>query len=287
MALERDLFALITSHLDDPSVLCRLSGVSRAMRSASACDSAWAPVFRRMFGSALLEAARESLHEHDADSISIDNIPRWMCIRPYLPWYEQELTECLDMWRRAPSLKIAFRILEIFLVTDFTREPLGCLANVRGACGGMEEDESRSTAACFLFWASREGVEGREQFRRKAIEMMTTKTPKAEEGAAPDLERERTKAIRQVYVRQFDTKGLSLITATRLFLEKTSMPTEAGRLCRIMWDFAGVCRERMTEKDPLYGQSHDVVYLLVWAALVLNADAHNPQVKQKMLVSEW
>lgn len=56
------------------------------------------------------------------------------------------------------------------------------------------------------------------------------------------------------------------------------MPTEASRVCRIMWDFAGVYRDGVDDGHPLFGQSHDIVYLVVWSLLVLNSDAHNPKV---------
>lgn len=61
-------------------------------------------------------------------------------------------------------------------------------------------------------------------------------------------------------------------------IARTTMPSEANRTCRIMWDFAGHFKSQMGQKHPLHGQSQDVVYLLVWSVLVLNADAHNPQV---------
>jgi len=37
-------------------------------------------------------------------------------------------------------------------------------------------------------------------------------------------------------------------------------------------------REGLEDKDPLSGQSQDVVYLIVWSLLVLNTDTHNPKV---------
>lgn len=64
---------------------------------------------------------------------------------------------------------------------DFVGDPNGCLARMRAACGGLGEEEARTQAAKFAFWASRKGRSEadealRARFRRSLSHAITHKS---------------------------------------------------------------------------------------------------------------
>mmetsp|Transcript_2033 Transcript_2033/g.6165 ORF Transcript_2033/g.6165 Transcript_2033/m.6165 type:complete len:243 (+) Transcript_2033:524-1252(+) len=109
--------------------------------------------------------------------------------------------------------------------------------------------------------------------------------------------------VRRCYMSNFDMRGLGLVDALRVFLAKTRMPTGASKICMMLWDFSGEFAtqnggSRGELDEPTKGEvseggrggpwvSHDAVYILTWSLIVLNADAHNPQVKPKMRERDW
>lgn len=64
----------------------------------------------------------------------------------------------------------------------------------------------------------------------------------------------------------------------RTFLNGFRLPGEAQKIDRLMEKFA----ERYVSCNPDAFKSADVAYVLAYSVIMLNTDAHNPQVKVKM-----
>lgn len=63
-----------------------------------------------------------------------------------------------------------------------------------------------------------------------------------------------------------------------MFLNGFRLPGEAQKIDRLMEKFA----ERFVNCNPDAFKSADVAYVLAYSVIMLNTDAHNPQVKVKM-----
>ena len=68
------------------------------------------------------------------------------------------------------------------------------------------------------------------------------------------------------------------VPAARTFLNGFRLPGEAQKIDRLMEKFA----ERYVSCNPEAFKSADVAYVLAYSVIMLNTDAHNPQVKVKM-----
>ena len=66
--------------------------------------------------------------------------------------------------------------------------------------------------------------------------------------------------------------------ACRKFLEGFRLPGEAWMIDRLMEKFAA----HYVSCNPDAFKSADVAYVLAYSVIMLNTDAHNPQVKVKM-----
>ncbi|CAL8462959.1 g2493 [Coccomyxa elongata] len=80
------------------------------------------------------------------------------------------------------------------------------------------------------------------------------------------------------YVDAMDFTGSEFDTAIRTFLSGFRLPGEAQKIDRLMEKFA----ERYVSCNPDAFKSADVAYVLAYSVILLNTDAHNPQVKNKM-----
>lgn len=70
----------------------------------------------------------------------------------------------------------------------------------------------------------------------------------------------------------------SALFLPRTFLNGFRLPGEAQKIDRLMEKFA----ERFVNCNPEAFKSADVAYVLAYSVIMLNTDAHNPQVKVKM-----
>ncbi|KAF8380416.1 hypothetical protein HHK36_027902 [Tetracentron sinense] len=80
------------------------------------------------------------------------------------------------------------------------------------------------------------------------------------------------------YVDSFDFQGMEFDEAIRTFLQGFRLPGEAQKIDRIMEKFA----ERYCKCNPKTFTSADTAYVLAYSVILLNTDAHNPMVKNKM-----
>ena len=106
-------------------------------------------------------------------------------------------------------------------------------------------------------------------------------TPGLDKTVVGDYLGERDDPMLQVmhaYVDALDFTSLTLDDAIRKFLEGFRLPGESQKIDRLMEKFA----ERYHKLNPEVYKSADTAYVLAFSVIMLNTDAHNPQVKNKM-----
>ncbi|XP_061968635.1 brefeldin A-inhibited guanine nucleotide-exchange protein 2-like [Populus nigra] len=89
--------------------------------------------------------------------------------------------------------------------------------------------------------------------------------------------------VMHAYVDSFDFHGLEFDEAIRVFLQGFRLPGEAQKIDRIMEKFA----ERYCKCNPKVFSSADTAYVLAYSVILLNTDAHNPMVKNKMSADDF
>ncbi|XP_023538858.1 brefeldin A-inhibited guanine nucleotide-exchange protein 2-like [Cucurbita pepo subsp. pepo] len=89
--------------------------------------------------------------------------------------------------------------------------------------------------------------------------------------------------VMHAYVDSFDFRGLEFDEAIRVFLKGFRLPGEAQKIDRIMEKFA----ERYCKCNPKAFISADTAYVLAYSVILLNTDAHNPMVKNKMSAEDF
>jgi guanine nucleotide-exchange factor len=82
------------------------------------------------------------------------------------------------------------------------------------------------------------------------------------------------------YVDELSFKGLIFDDAIRRFLSGFRLPGEAQKIDRLMEKFA----ERYCKDNPGTFKNADTAYVLAYAVIMLNTDAHNPMVWPKVSV---
>ena len=76
------------------------------------------------------------------------------------------------------------------------------------------------------------------------------------------------------YIDALDFAALDFDVAIRTFLRGFRLPGEAQKIDRLMEKFA----DRFLSCNPGTFRSADVAYVLAYSVIMLNTDAHNPQV---------
>lgn len=89
--------------------------------------------------------------------------------------------------------------------------------------------------------------------------------------------------VMHAYVDSFDFQGMQFDEAIRVFLRGFRLPGEAQKIDRIMEKFA----ERYCKCNPTAFTSADTAYVLAYSVIMLNTDAHNPIVKNKMSADDF
>ncbi|KAF5466947.1 hypothetical protein F2P56_016825 [Juglans regia] len=85
------------------------------------------------------------------------------------------------------------------------------------------------------------------------------------------------------YVDSFEFQGMEFDEAIRAFLQGFRLPGEAQKIDRIMEKFA----ERYCKCNPKAFTSADTAYVLAYSVIMLNTDAHNAMVKNKMSADDF
>ncbi|CAA2991499.1 brefeldin A-inhibited guanine nucleotide-exchange 2 [Olea europaea subsp. europaea] len=89
--------------------------------------------------------------------------------------------------------------------------------------------------------------------------------------------------VMHAYVDSFEFHEMEFDEAIRVFLQGFRLPGEAQKIDRIMEKFA----ERYCKCNPKVFASANTAYVLAFAVILLNTDAHNPMVKNKMSAEEF
>ncbi|CAN0824546.1 Brefeldin A-inhibited guanine nucleotide-exchange protein 2 [Linum grandiflorum] len=89
--------------------------------------------------------------------------------------------------------------------------------------------------------------------------------------------------VMHAYVNSFEFQGMEFDEAIRAFLKGFRLPGEAQKIDRIMEKFA----ERYCKCNPKVFISADTAYVLAYSVILLNTDAHNPMVKNKMSADDF
>ncbi|KAE8712834.1 Brefeldin A-inhibited guanine nucleotide-exchange protein 4 [Hibiscus syriacus] len=89
--------------------------------------------------------------------------------------------------------------------------------------------------------------------------------------------------VMHAYVDSFNFKSMDFGEAIRFFLRGFRLPGEAQKIDRIMEKFA----ERYCKCNPNSFTSADTAYVLAYSVIMLNTDAHNDMVKDKMTKSDF
>lgn len=84
--------------------------------------------------------------------------------------------------------------------------------------------------------------------------------------------------VMHAYVDSFNFIGMDFGEALRFFLRGFRLPGEAQKIDRIMEKFA----ERYCKCNPSSFTSADTAYVLAYSVILLNTDAHNNMVKEKV-----
>lgn len=90
-------------------------------------------------------------------------------------------------------------------------------------------------------------------------------------------------AVMHAYVDSMNFAGMKFDAAIREFLRGFRLPGEAQKIDRIMEKFA----ERYCADNPGLFKNADTAYVLAYAVIMLNTDAHNPMVWPKMSKTEF
>ncbi|KAK9164767.1 hypothetical protein Syun_005669 [Stephania yunnanensis] len=89
--------------------------------------------------------------------------------------------------------------------------------------------------------------------------------------------------VMHAYVDSFSFEGMDFGEAIRFFLRRFRLPGEAQKIDRIMEKFA----ERYCKCNPNSFASADTAYVLAYSVIMLNTDAHNSMVKDKMSKADF
>ncbi|KAJ0053834.1 hypothetical protein Pint_00264 [Pistacia integerrima] len=89
--------------------------------------------------------------------------------------------------------------------------------------------------------------------------------------------------VMHAYVDSFEFQGMEFDEAIRAFLQGFRLPGEAQKIDRIMEKFS----ERYCKCNPKAFISADTAYVLAYSVILLNTDAHNPMVKNKMSADDF
>jgi Sec7-like guanine-nucleotide exchange factor len=80
-----------------------------------------------------------------------------------------------------------------------------------------------------------------------------------------------------------DFNGLPIAEAIRIFLQLFRLPGESQKIERIMESFSRI----YFQNNPTDFYNSDTVFVLSYSIIMLNTDAHNPQVKKRMTREEF
>ncbi|KAH7916093.1 Sec7-domain-containing protein [Hygrophoropsis aurantiaca] len=91
-------------------------------------------------------------------------------------------------------------------------------------------------------------------------------------------------AVMHAFVDMLDFRNLSFIDALRIFLQAFRLPGEAQKIDRFMLKFA---ERYIAGNSQTPFKNADTAYVLAYSTIMLNTDAHSPQVKNRMTAVDF
>ncbi|KAI0265936.1 hypothetical protein BC834DRAFT_158606 [Gloeopeniophorella convolvens] len=91
-------------------------------------------------------------------------------------------------------------------------------------------------------------------------------------------------ATMHAFVDLIDLRNTSFVDALRMFLQAFRLPGEAQKIDRYMLKFA---EHYIEGNSPTPFANADAAYVLSYSTILLNTDAHNPQVKHRMTKTDF
>jgi brefeldin A-inhibited guanine nucleotide-exchange protein len=89
--------------------------------------------------------------------------------------------------------------------------------------------------------------------------------------------------VLKAFIQLLDFSDLEFDVALRKLLSTFRLPGEAQKIDRVMNEFA----HRYCQNNPKSFSSSDTAYVLAYSLIMLNTDAHNPNVKKKMTLQDF
>jgi len=301
--LPPDILTSILMRVHEPfaiNLMCMIK--DKNIQSAACNDSLWKEIFATIWGEGLLKEVCTDL-ENSVQSQHIVQIangerqscPTWL-VRFSRIGGDDIFRQGCHVWEQSPSIRTAFSVLERIAQADFNQNSNEWITEI--VRGNQSDEQKAKVIVNFFFWRIRQSVDaGHLEKTKEIISMYITKSKRDSEFGSLALH------VRRCYMSRFNMRGLGLVEALGNFLSQIRMPTGASKICMMLWDFSGEFAtqnggSRGVLDEPSKGAvseggkggpwvSHDAVYILTWSLLVLNADAHNPQVKPKMREKDW
>ncbi|KIK93499.1 hypothetical protein PAXRUDRAFT_144955 [Paxillus rubicundulus Ve08.2h10] len=91
-------------------------------------------------------------------------------------------------------------------------------------------------------------------------------------------------AIMHAFIDLLDFRNLKFIDALRLFLQAFRLPGESQKIDRFMLKFA---ERYIAGNSQTAFKNADTAYVLSYSTIMLNTDAHNPQIKNRMTKADF
>lgn len=133
-------------------------------------------------------------------------------------------------------------------------------------------------------FVQKEGLLGKEA---EDIAEFLLKTPNLNKTKIGDLiggKSEFDKEVLREFVNKMDFAGLEFDIALRRFLQAFRLPGEAQIIDRIMEAFS---KHFYEQNSNTVFANEDAIYVLAFSTIMLNTDAHNSQVRDKMTKPQW
>ena len=133
-------------------------------------------------------------------------------------------------------------------------------------------------------YVQKEGLVGKEA---EDIAEFLLKTPNLNKTKIGDLiggKSDFDKEVLREFVGKMDFTGLEFDVALRRFLQAFRLPGEAQIIDRIMEAFS---KHYYEQNSGTVFANEDAIYVLAFSTIMLNTDAHNSQVKDKMTKAQW
>lgn len=93
--------------------------------------------------------------------------------------------------------------------------------------------------------------------------------------------------VLKAYIKKFDFEGMDFTSALRIIMTDFAFPGEAQQIDRIMDTFGNHYYDSNKAHEDFEFRHPDAAYTLAFSCVMLNTDAHSPNVKNKMTFEQF